>query len=235
MPHWPRGSRSAPGESRLRGGREKRWGRRCPRRTTSLQCFEVQDVRQLRESEPRAATSDRTNSQLPLSSAWRFLSDKSRTQTRRRKLAGLDGDQAVLDFVGILEKSPFWRARRARAVTVVSAAMARAHEQAGLWKPPHGAAQVRTVDGKNLKLIAVNAAHPARRVHGLAVGRHHIGIPESSQARLAFRKFADLTERYPGKVGVSAAARDGRKQEAHNRHCEGRCHQAVEDYSDLHE
>jgi len=38
------------------------------------------------------------------------------------------------------------------------------------------AAQVRAIDGKNLELLSFDAPHPARCVHGLAVGWGHVGI-----------------------------------------------------------
>ena len=66
--------------------------------------------------------------------------------------------------------------------------MARTHEQARLWEPADGAAQVRAIDGKHLELIAFDAAHPARDVDRLAVGRRHVRIPEGGQPRLAFRE-----------------------------------------------
>src|SRR5215472_9298001 len=102
--------------------------------------------------------------------------------------------------------------------------MTRAHEQAGLRKPAHRAAQMRTVNCKDLELIARNPPHPACRVYRLAVARHDIRIAESSQPRLAFGKFADATEGHPRKVGVAAATRYRRKQISHDWQCKGRCH-----------
>src|SRR5260370_3085684 len=90
-------------------------------------------------------------------------------------------DQIVINFVRILEKSPFRRARRTRAVAVISSPVTRAHKQTRLRKPPHWAAQVRTVDCKNLELITFNSPHPACRVPPLALGRPHIGDLEGSK------------------------------------------------------
>src|ERR1700723_484921 len=113
--------------------------------------------------------------------------------------------------------------------------MAGAHEQTGLREPTHGTAQMRAVDCKNLKLITLDAANPAGRVHGPAIGWHHVGIPESSEARLAFGKFAGAAKRHPGKISVVAAACNRREQESHDRHCDCDRHQAVEEYPDLRE
>jgi hypothetical protein len=66
-----------------------------------------------------------------------------------------------------------------------------------LLKPTDRAAQVCTVDRKNLKLITGNVPHPASCIHGFAVGRHHVGIPEGGQSRLAFGKIAQGTKRNP--------------------------------------
>ena len=126
-----------------------------------------------------------------------FVSEKSGACSRSGQFAGLNGDQTVLNFVRILEQPAFRWTRRARAVAVVRSAVARAHEQTGLRKPADRAAEVRAVDGKNLELLAFDAAHPARCVHGLAVGRHHVGISKCGQARLAFGEFADADREAP--------------------------------------
>ena len=49
--------------------------------------------------------------------------------------------------------------------------MTRAHEQTGLGKPAHRATQVRTVNGKNLELFALDAADPAGDLAGLSIPR----------------------------------------------------------------
>src|SRR5207253_1845111 len=112
--------------------------------------------------------------------------------SRSRQFASLNRNHTVLHLVRILEQPAFRRARSARTVAIVRSAVAGAHEQAGLRKPTHRAAQVRAIDGKNLELFAFDAPHPARCFRSLAVGRRHVGIPESSQARLAFWELADV-------------------------------------------
>src|SRR5262249_58353503 len=118
-------------------------------------------------------------------------------QSGSRQLAGLDGDEPVLNFVRIFEKPAFRRTGCTRAVAVISSAMTRAHEQTGLREPAHRTAQMRTVDCKNLELISFNPPHPACRVHRLAIGRHYVGIPERSQAALACRKIVKTPEGAP--------------------------------------
>src|SRR5262249_36524222 len=91
------------------------------------------------------------------------------------------------------------------------------------------------VYSKNLELFAFDAADPASGVYGLAVGRHHVGIPERSQASLAFREFTDATERHPRKVTVAVAAGYRREQEPHDRQGKGGCQQAGEKHPHLNE
>src|SRR5271168_1932698 len=80
---------------------------------------------------------------------------------RARHFARVNGDQTVLHFGRIFKEAALRRTRSARAVAVISSAVARAHEQAGLREPAHRTPQVRTVDSKYLELVASNAPHPA--------------------------------------------------------------------------
>src|SRR6267154_5993010 len=100
--------------------------------------------------------------------------------------------------------------------------MTRAHEQTGLRKPADWAAQMRTVHCKDLKLVALNPPHPAGRVHRLAVGRHHVRIPERGQPRLAFWKFADMTERDPRQVSTGASPRNRGHEKPYDRYGQSR-------------
>ena len=68
---------------------------------------------------------------------------------------------AVLDLVVVLEEAARRRAGGARAVRVVGAAVAGAHEEPRLREPAHRAAEVRAVDGEDLELLAGDAPHPA--------------------------------------------------------------------------
>src|SRR5216683_4858363 len=113
--------------------------------------------------------------------------------------------------------------------------MTRAHEQTGLRKPSDWAAQMRTVNGKNLELIALNPPHPAGRVHRLAIGRHHVRIPEGGQPRLAFWKFADMTERDPRQVSTGASPRNRRQKKPYDRQGKSRRNKSIEENSQLHE
>src|SRR5260370_135590 len=122
----------------------------------------------------------------------------------------------------------FRRARSARTVAIVRSAVARAHEQAGLRKPTHGAAQVRAIDGKNLELLSFDAPHPARCVHGLAVGRRHVGISKRGEARLTLWELADVAERHPGKVGTCAPLRNRGKKKSNDRYRKSRRAKSIE-------
>jgi hypothetical protein len=56
---------------------------------------------------------------------------------------------------------------------------------------------MRTVNGEDLELFALNAADPTRGIDSLAVGGHRIGISKSGQTSLSRWKFVDRTERDP--------------------------------------
>src|SRR5579859_1159680 len=93
---------------------------------------------------------------------------------------------------------------------------------------------MRAVDRENLKLFAFDPPNPTSCVHRFAVGWHYKRIPKSRQARLAFWKFIDGTERHPGKIGVRIAARDRRKEKPDNRNGQGRRYQSVKENPELH-
>src|SRR5215510_3844397 len=63
------------------------------------------------------------------------------------KLAAADPELPLADLVLVLEEPARRRSRGSRAVLVVDAAVTRAHEELGLWKPAHGTAEVCAVDG----------------------------------------------------------------------------------------
>jgi hypothetical protein len=109
------------------------------------------------------------------------------------------------------------------------------HKQLGLLKPSNGTTEMGAVDSENLELISCNAPHPACCVDRLAVGRSYIRIPERSQPRLAFGKFAHGPEWYPGKVAVRPSAGNGRQQKSYDGYGKRGGHQAVEKNSQLHE
>src|SRR5262249_27164414 len=93
----------------------------------------------------------------------------ARRRRQCRQLPGLDQQAAVLDAVFVLKEAARWRAGSPRSVLVVHAAVAGAHEEARLRKPPHGTPKVRAVDRKHLKLLALDAADPTRNMIGIAV------------------------------------------------------------------
>src|SRR5215469_2631613 len=100
---------------------------------------------------------------------------------------------------------------------------------------PDWAAQVRAVHGKNLELLAFDTADPAGGVHGLAVGRHHVGISKRGQARLTLWELADATKRHPGQVGPRESSRDRRREKAYDRYGKSGRDQSVEENPQLHE
>src|SRR5215472_16482833 len=94
---------------------------------------------------------------------------------------------------------------------------------------------MRAVNGKDLKLVAGDAADPAGGVDGLAVGGHDKGIFESGKTGLALGKFADLADGNPREISVVAAACDGRQNITQNGNGQANGDQAIEENSELHE
>src|SRR6202050_3829619 len=113
--------------------------------------------------------------------------------------------------------------------------MTRTHKQTRLLKPANWAAEMCTIDRKHLKLIARDAAHPARCVYGFSIGWHDQGIAESSHSRLSLRKVADVSQAYPRKIAIPATTSDGGKKKTRNRHGQHDRSEAVEQDSQLHE
>jgi hypothetical protein len=109
------------------------------------------------------------------------------------------------------------------------------HEEAGLLEPADGAAKVGTVDGKYLKLITGDAAHPAGCIYSLSIGWHDQRIAKSSHPRLTLRKVVDVSKRHPRKIAIPATTRDGGKKETHNRHSQYERSESVKQDSHLHE
>ncbi len=93
-------------------------------------------------------------------------------RARRGQFAGLNRDQAVFNFVWIFEKPALRRAGGARAVAVVCAAVAWAHEEPGLRKPANRTSEVRAVHGEDLELIASDP----RTQHAVSTVLPSVGI-----------------------------------------------------------
>src|ERR1700728_4445672 len=92
-----------------------------------------------------------------------------------------------------------------------------------------------TVDGKHLKLIARDAAHPACCVYRLSIGWHDQGIAKSRHPRLALRKVADVSQAHPRKIAISAATSDGGNKKTRNRQSQYDRSESVEQDSKLHQ
>jgi hypothetical protein len=104
-----------------------------------------------------------------------------------------------------------------------------------LLEPADWAAEVGTIDRKHLKLIACDAAHPARRVYSLSIGWHDQGIAKSCHPRLSLRKVADLSYAHPRKIAIPATTSDGGKKKTRNRQSQYDRSESVEQDPQLHE
>jgi hypothetical protein len=91
------------------------------------------------------------------------------------------------------------------------------------------------VDGKDLKLIARDAAHPARCVYSLSIGWHDQGIAKSGHPRLSLGKVDDVSQAHPRKIAIPATTRDGGQKKTRNRKSQYECSESVEEDSELHE
>src|SRR5689334_12386752 len=99
-----------------------------------------------------------------------------------------------VDRVAVFEETALRRSRRPRSVRVVRAAVTRTHEQPRLREPANRAAQVRAVDGEDLKGVAGDVAYPARDGGGLAVPRIHDRVSIGRETRLAEGELLDRAE-----------------------------------------
>src|ERR1700690_2107213 len=105
----------------------------------------------------------------------------------------------------VIQAARRWAAG-ALAIFVIHAAMAGAHEQAGLWKPFDWAAQVRAIDGEDVELIfkIVVAAQVADVDSGLSrdavpgLGQRVVGRLDDFEPGFALGESADRAERDPG-------------------------------------
>src|SRR6185436_1504407 len=83
---------------------------------------------------------------------------------RRRDLSRANVELVAIGPVRILDEPALGGTGRARAVLVIDATVARAHEEVRLGKPAHRAAEVHAVDGEHLEVLAVDVANPAGNV-----------------------------------------------------------------------
>ena len=72
--------------------------------------------------------------------------------------------------------------------------MAGAQEEPGLSEPANRAAEVRTVDCEDLKLVVGDTTNPAWDITGLTVPTGRNGIAEVDQTGLAYWKIIEWAE-----------------------------------------
>src|ERR1700722_2975439 len=94
---------------------------------------------------------------------------------------------------------------------------------------------MRTVDGKHLKLIAGDAAYPARCVYSLSIGRHDQGIAKSRHPGFSLRKVADVSQAHPREIAILTTPSDRGKKKTRNRESQNDRSDSVEQDSQLHE
>src|SRR5258708_39583755 len=71
------------------------------------------------------------------------------------------------------------------------------HEEVRVLKPANGTPQMRAVDRKDLKLLAVHPPHPAGDVSGRTVPRACVRITVLRQPRLVLGEPSDRPKRNP--------------------------------------
>src|SRR5580658_10731209 len=94
---------------------------------------------------------------------------------------------------------------------------------------------MRTVDRKHLKLIAGDAAHPARCVYSFSIGWHDQGIAKSGHPRFSLRKVVDVSQAHPRKIAILTTTGDRGKKKTRNRKSQYDRSGSVEQDSQLHE
>src|ERR1700730_6824074 len=104
-----------------------------------------------------------------------------------------------------------------RSILIKCAPVARTHEQPRLLKPTNRATKVRAVDRKNLEVICVDSADPARHLGRVSVPGLADRVPIHGQSRLALGKAIQRTERNPTVRGLPLEARqyETEKGDAH--------------------
>src|SRR5579871_5513570 len=109
------------------------------------------------------------------------------------------------------------------------------HEQSRLREPAHRTAEVRAVDGEDLKALALHAPHPAWNLVGFAIPCIADGVRVLGQARLALGEFVEFAQGDPLAITVVSAAQDWPQQIADNGGGEHGHRRAVEENADLDE
>ncbi len=69
---------------------------------------------------------------------------------------------------------------------------------------------------ENLKLLALDAAYPARNVVGVSIRDARDGIVKLGQTSLSLRKLVQLAQRDPALVLAAIAAQDRRQEISHH-------------------
>src|SRR5262249_43734251 len=123
---------------------------------------------------------------------------------QRRELAAAYPELPVTHLVLVLEQPTRRRPRGPRAVLVIRAAVAGAHEEPRLREPAHRAAEGRAVDREHLELLAADPPPPARDLRGGAVPGPAERIPVRRQARLPLGKAPHHAELDPLLAHASA-------------------------------
>jgi len=81
---------------------------------------------------------------------------------------------------------------------------------------------VSTVDGENLKLIALDVANPARSTVCFSVRDSLDRIFKTGEASLSLWKVVEFAKRYPVLVLSAISAKDRREQVTHHRRGQNR-------------
>src|SRR5262249_2504656 len=133
---------------------------------------------------------------------------------QRWKLTAAHPELPVTDLVLVLEEPARRRAGGPRAIFIVDAAVAGAHEEPGLREPAHGASEMRAVHGEDLEAICLEAPDPAGDLRRVPVPLDPERILVYREARLALGKFRGRAELDPR---LSPEAPRGRQDVADHR------------------
>src|SRR5215469_1307908 len=147
----------------------------CRTHTTSLQCCVEPDAALLPRQAPAVEGGIQASCRSASTCAWsasffviQYTKSAFGFRGQRWNLSGADVELICHNLVFVFEESALRRTGSARAICVIDAAVAGAHEKSRLRKPSDRAPEMRAVDGEDLKRRGIYTSHPAGNFCGVA-------------------------------------------------------------------
>src|SRR6201998_4125957 len=177
---------------------------RCQRRTTSLQCCVEQDAALLPRRAPAVEGGIQTSCRSASTCAWsasffviQYAKDVFCFGGQRGHFSGADVELVSHNFVLIFEEAALGGTESTRAISVIDATVAGAHEKSRLREPADGTSEMRAVNGEDLERRGIDMPHPARDFRGVAIPGVVIGIFVCGEPCFSHGESIDGPKRYP--------------------------------------